>query len=63
MNILEREKVAKLFRIKCFLGKFYQSIFFECEKPMKKKKQEKYFKMSKKEKNMEIYLNSYFSKI
>lgn len=29
---------------------------------MKKKKQEKYFKMSKKEKNMEIYLNSYFSK-
>lgn len=39
MNILEREKVAKLFRIKCFFfsGKFYQSIFFECEKPMKKK--------------------------
>lgn len=45
-----------------FSGKFYQSIFFECEKPIKKK-QEKYFKMSKKEKNMEIYLNSYFSKI
>lgn len=46
-----------------FSEKFYQSIFFECEKPMKKKKKEKYFKISKKEKNMEIYLNSYFSKI
>lgn len=49
MNILEREKVAKLFRIKFFFsGKFYQSIFFECEKPMKKKSKKNILKCRKK---------------